>query len=176
MYPRDMINDKRTLRVWFFMNHPLCRKRAIFIFCWYFAQSGGDSFVEFFTGSYVDLVVRSSHHFLSFSTKLASSSYRLQGHEGRSVQFKTCVEYFNFYASCKLHRPAFMTLGPIRWHCKFCWELRNDEYNNNINLIRNNTTWHEIVTNLAEMNNFWRFWRNVDQYRSGLQHPLLSMQ
>ena len=84
--------------------------------------------LRFFTGSYVDLVVRNSHHFLSFSTKLATSSYRLQGHEGRSVQFKTCVEYFNFYASCKLHRPAFMTLEPIRWHCKFCWELRNDEY------------------------------------------------
>ena len=49
--------------------------------------------LRFFTGSYVDLVVRSSHHFLSFSTKLATSSYRLQGHEGRSVQFKTCVEY-----------------------------------------------------------------------------------
>ena len=33
-------------------------------------------------------------------------------------------------------------------------------------LVRNNTTWCESVTNLAEMNNFWRFERNVDQYPS----------
>ena len=38
------------------------------------------------------------------------------------------LKYFIFYARCELHRPAFMTLEPIRWHCKFCWELRNDEY------------------------------------------------
>ena len=39
------------------------------------------------------------------------------------------------YANFELHRPAFMTLEPIRWRYKFCW-LRNDEYfeqyNNNI--------------------------------------------
>ena len=117
--------------------------------------------------------------FLSFSAKLAMSSYRLQGHEGRSVQFKLSLVSVNFNASCELHRPAFMTLEPIRWHCKFCWELRNDEYNNNIKLITNTTTWRESLTNLAEINNFWGFGRNVDQYRSGLRtyrHPLLSMQ
>ena len=26
MSPGDMINDKRTLRVWFFMNHPLLQR------------------------------------------------------------------------------------------------------------------------------------------------------
>ena len=28
MSPGDMINDKRTLRVWFFMNHPLLKNSA----------------------------------------------------------------------------------------------------------------------------------------------------
>ena len=54
-----------------------------------------------------------------------------------------------------------------------------DEYNNNIKLITNTTTWRESLTNLAKMNNFWRFGQNIDQYRSGLRtyrHPLLSMQ
>ena len=60
--------------------------------------------------------------FLSFSAKLALSSYRFQGHEGRSVQFATCVKVKILYASFELHRPAFMTLEPIRWCCKFCWE------------------------------------------------------
>ena len=110
---------------------------------------------------------------------ILSTTLQLQGHKGRCVHFGTCVKYFIFNASCELHRPAFMTLEPIRWHCKFCWELRNDEYNNNIKLITNTTTWRESLTNLAEMNNFWGFGQNVDQYRSGLhtyRHPLLSMQ
>ena len=116
-----------------------------------------------------------THHF----SASAMSFYRLQGHEGRSVQFKLSLVSVNFNASCELHRPAFMTLEPIRWHCKFCWELRNDEYNNNIKLITNTTTWRESLTNLAKMNNFWRFGRNVEQYRSPLRtysHPLISMQ
>ena len=33
----------------------------------------------------------------------------------------------------------------------------------------NHTTWHESVTNLAEMNNFWRFGQNVIQYPSALR-------
>ena len=36
--------DFESTKWWLF----ICRKRAIFIFCWYFAQSGGDSFVEIF--------------------------------------------------------------------------------------------------------------------------------
>ena len=60
--------------------------------------------------------------FLSFSAKLAMSSYRLQGHEGRSVQFKLSLVSVNFNASCELHRPAFMTLEPIRWQLR-SWEL-----------------------------------------------------
>ena len=44
------------------------------------------------------------------SAKLAMSSYRLQGHEGRSVQFTTCVKDEILYASSKTHTPAFMTL------------------------------------------------------------------
>ena len=125
------------------------------------------------------LKIKTYSSFISFSAKLAMSSYRFQDHECRSVQFEPCVKDKILNASCELHRPAFMTLEPIRWHCKFCWELRNDEYNNNIKLITNTTTWRESLTNLAKMNNFWRFGQNVDQYRSGLRtyrHPLLSMQ
>ena len=47
-------------------------------------------------------------------SKTTKSSYRLQGHEGRSVQFELSLVSVNFYASCKLHRPVFMTLEPIR--------------------------------------------------------------
>ena len=43
-------------------------------------------------------------------SKFATSSYRLQGHEGRSVRFTTCVKDEILNASCKLHTPAFMTL------------------------------------------------------------------
>ena len=86
---------------------------------------------------------------------ILSTTLQLQGHKGRCVHFGTCVKNFIFNASCESHRPAFMTLEPIRWHCKFCWELRNDEYNNNIKLIINTTTWRESLTNLAEINNFW---------------------
>ena len=39
----------------------------------------------------------------------------LQDHKSRSVQFRTCVKYVKLYASCELHRPAFMTLEPIRF-------------------------------------------------------------
>ena len=31
MFPGDMINDKRTLRVWFFLNHPLYGKNKQFL-------------------------------------------------------------------------------------------------------------------------------------------------
>ena len=30
MSPGDMINDKRTLRVWFFMNHPLLNRGGVY--------------------------------------------------------------------------------------------------------------------------------------------------
>ena len=50
----------------------------------------------------------------------------LTGIEWHFVQiFKNCLfqpNLLHFYASCELHRPAFMTLKLIRWHCKFCWE------------------------------------------------------
>ena len=46
----------------------------------------------------------------------------LQDHKSRSVQFRTCVKYVKLYASCELHRPAFMTLEPIRWQLR-SWEL-----------------------------------------------------
>ena len=100
-------------------------------------------------------------------SKTTKSSYRLQGHEGRSVQFKLSLVSVNFYASCKLHRPVFMTLEPIRWLCSLLrsWEMMSIlKYNNNIiNLVTN--TLHDMkVTVLAKINNFWRFGRNVDQY------------
>ena len=38
-----------------------------------------------------------------------------QDHKSRSVQFRTCVKYVKLNASCELHRPAFMTLEPIRF-------------------------------------------------------------
>ena len=47
------------------------------------------------------------------SAKLAMSSYRLQGHEDRSVQFATCVKVYAYFRKFELHRPAFMTLEPI---------------------------------------------------------------
>ena len=59
---------------------------------------------------------------------ILSKALQLQGHKGRCVQFATCVKYFIFNASCELHRPAFMTLEPIRWRCKFAETLRNDKY------------------------------------------------
>ena len=66
--------------------------------------------------------------FLSFSAKLAMSSYLLQGHEGRSVQFATCVKVNIPYESFKLYRPAFMTLELIDDIASFAEKLRNDEY------------------------------------------------
>ena len=59
---------------------------------------------------------------------ILSKALQLQGHKGRCVQFATCVKYFIFNASCESHRPAFMTLEPIRWRCKFAEKLRNDKY------------------------------------------------
>ena len=59
---------------------------------------------------------------------ILSKALQLQGHKGRCVQFATCVKYFIFNASCESHRPAFMTLEPIRWRCKFAETLRNDKY------------------------------------------------
>ena len=104
-------------------------------------------------------------------SKTTKSSYRLQGHEGRSVQFELSLVSVNFYASCKLHRPVFMTLEPIRWLCSLLrsWEMMSIlKYNNNIiNLVTN--TLHDMkVTVLAKINNFWRFERNVDQYPTQL--------
>ena len=61
-------------------------------------------------------------------SKTTKSSYRLQGHEGRSVQFELSLVSANFYASCKLHRPVFMTLEPIWCLCSFTEKLRIDEY------------------------------------------------
>ena len=51
---------------------------------------------------------------ISQSVKLVMSSYQLQGHECRSVQYTSCVKVEVLYASCELHRHAFMTLEPIR--------------------------------------------------------------
>ena len=45
---------------------------------------------------------------------ILSKALQLQGHKGRCVHFGTCVKNFIFNASCELHRPAFMTLEPIR--------------------------------------------------------------
>ena len=59
---------------------------------------------------------------------ILSKALQLQGHKCRCVQFATCVKYFIFNASCESHRPAFMTLEPIRWRCKFAETLRNDKY------------------------------------------------
>ena len=36
------------------------------------------------------------------SAKLAMSSYRLQGHEGRSVQFATCVKVFHLLRKVRI--------------------------------------------------------------------------
>ena len=41
---------------------------------------------------------------------ILSKTLQLQGHEGRSVQFTTCVKDEILYASSKMHTPAFMTL------------------------------------------------------------------
>ena len=80
-------------------------------------------------------------------SKFATSSYRLQGHEGRSVRFTTCVKDEILNASCKLHRPVFMTLEPIRWLCSFAEKLRNDEYvevqQQHHQSGNKHTTWHE---------------------------------
>ena len=46
---------------------------------------------------------------------ILSTTLQLQGYKGRCVQFGTCVKHFIFNASCELHRPAFMTLEPIRF-------------------------------------------------------------
>ena len=147
MFPkRDIFLQREILRVQ--SGGFLYVEKELFLFSVDILLKVGETvLLRFFTGSYVDLVVRNSHHFLSFSTKLATSSYRLQGHEGRSVQFKTCVEYFNFYASSKLHRPVFMTLEPIRWLCIFAEKLRNDEYvevqQQHHQSGNKHTTWHE---------------------------------
>ena len=68
------------------------------------------------------LKIQTYSSFLSFSAKLAMSSYRFQGNEGRSVQFEPCVKDKILYASSESHRPAFMTLEPIRWQLR-SWEL-----------------------------------------------------
>ena len=100
-------------------------------------------------------------------SKTTKSSYRLQGHEGRSVQFELSLVSANFYASCKLHRPVFMTLEPIRWLCSLLrsWEMMSIlKYNNNIiNLVTN--TLHDMkVTVLAKINDFCGFWRNFNLF------------
>ena len=59
---------------------------------------------------YVVVVVATFALFSCLVAKIATSSYRLQGHEGRSVQFTTCVKDEMLYASSKLHTPAFITL------------------------------------------------------------------
>ena len=46
-------------------------------------------------------------------SKFATSSYRLQGHEGRSVRFTTCVKDEILNASCKLHTPALVSIALI---------------------------------------------------------------
>ena len=95
----------------------------LIFFCWYFAKSECSSFCWVFPLVMMLLLYCSKYSsFLSFSSKLAISSYRLQCHEGMPVQFTTCIQYFNFYATCVLHRPAFMTLEPIKWCCTFCRE------------------------------------------------------
>ena len=92
MFPkRDIFLQRELLRVQ--SGGFLYVEKELFLFSVDILLKMGETvLLSFFTGSYVDLVVRNSHHFLSFSTKLATSSYRHQGHEGRSVQFKTCVE------------------------------------------------------------------------------------
>ena len=54
----------------------------------------------------------------------------LQDHKSRSVQFRTCVKYVKLYASCELHRPAFMTLEPIRWRLEAenWWVFWTDDF------------------------------------------------
>ena len=65
---------------------------------------------------------------------ILSTTLQLQGHKGRRVQFGTCVKNFILNASCELHRPAFMTLEPIRFLLS-CWEIISKlKYNNNIRL------------------------------------------
>ena len=51
------------------------------------------------------------------------------------------------YANFELHRPAFMTLEPIRWLCSLTEKLRNDEYfevqQQHHRSGNKHTTWHE---------------------------------
>ena len=51
------------------------------------------------------------------------------------------------YANFELHRPAFMTLEPIRWLCSFTEKLRIDEYfevqQQHHQSGNKHTTWHE---------------------------------
>ena len=62
----------------------------------------------------VVVVLQNYSSFLSFSAKLEKSSYQFQGHEDRSVHFATCVKVYAYFRKFELHRPAFMTLEPIR--------------------------------------------------------------
>ena len=62
-------------------------------------------------------------------SQLLSKTYNVilfvPSHEGRSVQFATCVKVYAYLRKFELHRPAFMTLEPIRWRSIFAEKLRN---------------------------------------------------
>ena len=73
--------------------------------------------IDFQSGAGPTLLTNSKEKKSVFTFRIQnilSKALQLQGHKGRCVQFATCVKYFIFNASCELHRPAFMTLEPIR--------------------------------------------------------------
>ena len=97
-----------TFKNYYFLKQHLDKEHVRNIFALFF-QPGSLTLITLLTNS------KEKRSAFTFQNQnILSTTLQLQGHKGRCVQFGTCVKHFIFNASCELHRPAFMTLEPIR--------------------------------------------------------------